>query len=1181
MKKKQIASFSQGIKGHKLILKMKLTFFMMVVCLMEVSASVYSQATKFSFNVQGKQVVDVLKEIESQSDFRFFYQREQIDVTQKVDFKVTEGTVEKVLEELFRGQDVACQVLKDNLIVITPRGMSFNSSGMARQQRTISGRVTDSSGAPLPGVSVVVKGTTQGIITDAAGNYSLKNISGDATLVFSFVGMKMQEILVGSQSVINISLLEETVNIEDVVAIGYGTMRKKDLTGSIMQIRPDRIANENPKTVQDILRGTPGLQVNYNTSAKGGGSMQLRGQRSVYTSGSHNEPLIILDGMMFYGELSEINPDDIGQIDVLKDASAAAIYGAKAASGVILITTKKGKQGEAVVNVNANFGLMTRADYRQVFSPEQYMKYREDWYKTPTYGTNSTTGKYEAYQASTTPVAYYDHPNNLANYGVSLEQWRAYTTNSEGESDASIYGRRLGLIEDVLSNYLAGKSTDWSKLYYQAGFNQDYNVSVSGANDKMSYYMSAGYLNNKGAITGDEYQAVRSNLKVDGKVTKWLEIGANINFQDRSDGTISPDESSRRNSPFANYRDDDGNLIQYATGSSTQFGNNSYFNNQFIDMERGYTVFNSIINAKAKLPFGITYSFNASPRFQYYYNRYHESASNPNWSASTNGAVDRQQSKNFDWSLNNTIQWEHIFSHKHHVNLTLVQEAEERQYWSDVIEARNILPTDALGFHNTANGAKANSSYSSSDTRQTADALLARVFYSYDDRYMLTTSARRDGYSAFGQNKPYATFPSVALAWSFANEKFFQWKPMSTGKLRVSWGKNGNRSLSDPYVSLADLTTGVMQGYIDASSNSLYNIYYLRIGRMANPNLQWEKTTSMNFGLDFGFLDNRITGNVEYYVMNTHDMIMNQSLPDFSGFSSITTNLGEVSNKGIEFFINSSNIKNNVLEWNTTLSFSYNKNEIKHLYYENEDVLDINGNIIGTKEMDDKANGWFIGKPINAIWNYNVTGIWQVEEIEEAKRYGQSPGDPKVANNYTDDDVVNADGSTTPVYNDRDKEFLGQTTPPVSWSLRNDFTFFKNWSFSFNIESYMGYGRLTTNYLNQDNNTNMITQNWNVYAVEYWTPDNPSDKYGRLNAQGPAGISAPGILLSKSFIRLENISAGYNLPKNLTQELGIEKVKLYGSIRNAAVWKKEWVYGDPGFDGLATRIFSIGLNVIL
>jgi hypothetical protein len=358
---------------------------------------------------------------------------------------------------------------------------------------------------------------------------------------------------------------------------------------------------------------------------------------------------------------------------------------------------------------------------------------------------------------------------------------------------------------------------------------------------------------------------------------------------------------------------------------------------------------------------------------------------------------------------------------------------------------------------------------------------------------------------------------------------------------------------------------------------------------MANPNLRWEKSTAWNYGLDFGFLKNRITGSLEYYDVSTKDMIMNQTLAQFAGFSSMTTNLGEVSNKGIEFSITSTNIKNNTFEWSTTFNFSYNQNKIVHLYYEYEDVLDANGNVTGRKESDDINNGWFIGKPISAIWNYRVTGIWQTDEADEAAKYNQRPGDPKIKKNP--DNALQTGSNGYVNYNNDDKEFLGQTAPPVNWSLRNDFTLFKNLSLSVNMYARMGHKSLSSEYLNDDNNSNILVQGSNMFKKEYWTPENPSNKYARIQATGPTGATSAPQLFDRSFIRLENISVGYSLPKKLISRYQIEKCKVFGSVRNAALWQKEWPYGDPESyntsdanspysGGLSTRVFSIGLNVI-
>jgi hypothetical protein len=360
---------------------------------------------------------------------------------------------------------------------------------------------------------------------------------------------------------------------------------------------------------------------------------------------------------------------------------------------------------------------------------------------------------------------------------------------------------------------------------------------------------------------------------------------------------------------------------------------------------------------------------------------------------------------------------------------------------------------------------------------------------------------------------------------------------------------------------------------------------------MANPNLQWEKSAAWNLGLDFGFLKNRITGTFEYYSITTHDMIMNQSLVPIA-FDRITTNLGEVSNKGIEITITSTNIKTHAFEWNTTVNFALDKNKIIHLYYTYNDVLDADGKVIGRKEQDDIANNWFIGKPISAIWDYKVTGIWQVNEIDEAATYNQRPGDPKVYKNPDNPLQTGSNGYIN--YDNNDRQFLGQTTPPVNWSMRNDFILLKNWTVSVNMYARMGFKGTSTFYLNDDNNSNIMVQGANQFKKTYWTPENPSNKYARIQATGPTGATGVPQLFDRSFIRLDNISLGYSVPKSLISRLQMENLKLFGSIRNVALWQKEWPYGDPetfggtagGYNnhtggnggGLAIRVFTIGLN---
>lgn len=1168
---------------------MRFTTILLMASLMHVSAATWGQ--RITIEQHHTTLKSVFKEIRKQSGYDFYYEGGIISNNELKNVKLNNVTVDEALKAVLKDLPFT-YVIRDKDITIRKNENTSFPDNLTVTFRAINvrGKVLNEDGQPMVGATVSIKGKAMSVMTDQNGAFYLANVDERDKLVISYIGYENMEVNVAAD-VGNIRLTRNISDLNKVVVIGYGTARKKDLTGAITQIKPDKIADENPRTVQDILRGTPGLTIGLDASAKNGGSINIRGQRSVYTAGNHNSPLLVLDGMIFYGELSEINPDDIEQIDVLKDASAAAIYGAQSANGVIIITTKKGKQGKPRINFTSNLGISTMGANRPVYGPEGYLKYREDWYTGGSYGTNPVTGNYEPYVTgeSAGKPGFYEKPTEqmFSKYGITEVDWRAYSVNEAGASDNQIYAKRIGLGHNVLNNYLAGKTFDWYDHSFRQGINQDYNLSVSGASDKINYYMSAGYLSNQGVIVGDNYKAIRSNLKVDGKVTDWLNIAANINFQERSDGNIATDWGSAIifNSPFASYRDENGNLEIHPQGSTLTGlvrGYNYDYNRQFQKLESGYTVLNSIFTAKVKLPFNLTYSFNVSPRYQWFYRRYFASSAHPDWSPlSNNAGVDRENRKRFDWSLNNTINWEQTFAQKHRVNVTLVQEAEERLSWWDVIKARNITPTDALGFHETKGGDKLLSEFDTNDDRQTADGMLARLFYSYDDRYMLTTSVRRDGYSAFGSSNPRVAFLSVALGWTFTNEKFFKWDPLSHGKLRLSYGQNGNRSLDDPYVALANLANGVgTQGYINTNGDYI-QFQYLRIDRMANKHLQWEKTASFNVGLDLGFLNNRITTTFDYFQMSTTDMIMNQSLPGFSGFGSITTNLGEVQNKGFEISVTSQNIMRKNFSWSTTFGLSKYKNTIKHLYYQFVDVLDANGNVVASKEVDDIQNGWFIGQPVSSIWNYKVTGIWQINEIDEAARYGQRPGDPKVANNYTTDDVKNPDGSITPVYNDNDKEFLGQTQAPIMWSLRNDFTY-KNFNFSFNIYSYWGHKSLNGAYLNQDNGTSTISQGLaNTYEKPYWVPGSTSDFWARLESKGPAGLNAPQRVFDRSFIRLDNISLGYTLPNKLTSGYNIEKLKVFGSIRNAAVWKKDknWRYWDIETGSMAPRIFSLGINL--
>ena len=1050
------------------------------------------------------------------------------------------------------------------------------------QKKVIKGTVTDPAGVPLIGAGVMEKGTTNGAATDMDGAFVL-SVSSNAVLEISSIGYVTAEVPTSGKTEFSIVLQEDNTTLDDVVVVGYATMRKKDLTGSVFQVKSGDRDNEAPGTVQDLLRNVPGMNIGVNATSRGGGDIEIRGERSMSAITS-TAPMLVLDGMPFYGTLAEINPEDIGQIDILKDASAAAVYGSQAANGVIIISTKKGKQGKPVITFSGKVGLVQMTGMPRMMTGEELLDFERDYQKRQTYGF-SPSGEYGPYQSGRVDQpGYYDRWNELP-AGVSVDQWRAYSGANPSMSNEEVWFRRIvpAMSPTLLEGFLKGQTFNWQDYAIRMGLNQDYTASVSGASDRTNYYMSVGYLKNRGVILGDDYNTIRANMKVTSQITKWLEVSANVSFSDRSDTDMSiPIYNPRRgalqganamqNNPFTSMYFVDGTLNPHPNGeTNSSKGYNYEYEMLHQNEESGTTTLNTIFTTKLKLPFDITYSFNVTPRFTWGYDRLFTSADHIDYTPTQRG-VNRIWNKRYEWSLNNTINWDHTFAGKHHFTVTLVQEAERHQTWRDFINARKIEPTDALGFHFTSGAGKLESSFGTTDTYQSGVGYLARLFYSYDDRYMITASVRRDGYSAFGQDVPYANFPSVAVAWSFANEDFFKWSAMSMGKLRLSWGQNGNRALSDPYLALASLQTGSAPfGYLDGSG-TLTEMQYLTLNRMANPKLKWERSESYNAAIDFGFLNNRITGSVEVYHIITKDMILNRTLPNFTGFSSIAANIGQVSNRGFEIMLNTRNIDNQNFKWNSTFSLSFNKNRIDHLYYE----YDANG-----KELDDITNEWFIGHPISAIWNYDVQGIYQVSEADEAKKLGLVPGDVKVRNVYTENDRVLDDGTRVPVYDNNDKVFLGDSQFPVMWSLYNTFSLYKNFEFSFNLASKIGAKFMDSGYTVPAEDVT-LENGLNFVKRPYWTPETQYSEWGRINAQLPAGVSGAGMLYDRSFIRLENVSLAYNVPKSFISRFGISGMRLNATVRNAAVFSFcHWKYGDPENLSYLNRIITFGVNVTL
>ena len=980
-----------------------------------------------------------------------------------------------------------------------------------QQQVTVQGNVTDMEGNRLPGVTILAKGTTVGALTDQNGHYSIVMPPNTGVLIFSFIGMQTQEVIVGNQTTINVTLADATTALEEVVVVGYGTMKKKDLTGSVTSVRADRLENEKPQAVQDILRGNiAGLEVSIATSAKGGGSIEIRGDNSLKTSSS---PLIVLDGVIYPGALEDINPYDIETIDVLKDASSAAVFGARSANGVILITTKKGKAGKPVINFTSSVGIATLGNMERVWGPYEFISWRQDVLRSMNYYN----------PAANTKLYLFEDPNNLP-ANVTMDQWMDGKTGDPTD----IWLSRLGMTSIEINNYKAGKFVDWEDKVYQNGLRQDYNLSISGKKEEVSYYWSLGYNNNEGIILGDQFKTVRSRLNVDANVTKWITVGLNTQFSNRDESGVPAiwDGTSGvvGNSPWGSFYKDDGKTLRLSSVDDPVGSQNPLYSMTFQERQRVYNDLISNLYANIKLPLGITYQLTFAPRFQWYSNYEHRSANHEEWKA-FGGSASREQNQIYSWQIDNLLKWSRNINEIHQVDITLLANAEKYQSWQDYMYIEGFSPTDALGFHNMSAGRSATSSISSNDLYSTGDALMARVFYSLMSKYMVTLSVRRDGYSAFGLKNPRGVFPAAALGWVFTDENFLK-NEFFYGKLRLSWGQNGNREIGR-YDALSDMTIGKYP--YQTLGGSLYESNQLYVNHMSNPNLRWEKAQSLNIGLDFSIKKGIVDGSIEYYKINTLDLLVDRKLPDVVGFSSVTSNLGEIENKGFELVLNARIIEKENLSWRSTLNFYLNRNKIVHLYGDMVDIKDESGNVIGQREGDDFTNGWFIGHALDQIWNPVVTGIWQIGEEAEAAAYAQYPGDFKIKD-------VDNNGKI----NQLDNEFQGYTQPRFRFSLREEFNIFKNFDFSFSLYSYWGhYG----NYdVAKGGGPAGKPERNSSYTTPYWTPENPLNDYARIRSY--AGGASFTVWRERSFIRLDNVAFAYKVPASLLEKTGITNLKI-------------------------------------
>lgn len=651
------------------IMRLTTCFLFLFTCF-AFAESVNSQNARVNLNKHQAELKDVLDEIESQTDYLFISNRD-INLRQHLSVKAKNKPVREVLSNLCEKANLSFTMEGVNIILSKNEKPAIQAAPQ-QQTHTMTGVVTDHTGESLVGVNVVEKGVINGTVTDINGTYSIPLSGKKAILIFSYIGYLTQEIKVDNQKTIHVTLKEDMMNLEEVVVIGYGSAKKKDLTGAIANIKTEKLEKEAPRSLQELLRANAaGLTIGMPTTAKGNASMQLRGKGTLKAGAS---PLIVLDGVIFEGDVSDVNPIDISSVDILKDASSAAVYGAKAANGVVVITTKKGRPiGKPVLTFNANVGFVQSVNAEKALNEPGFIKYRQD------YNIGRNTDEYHAKY----PQMYND-PNKLN--GVNQLDWYNYdqkvpVASVTPEELTRAWLSRLNFTSPEIQNYTNGISTDWSDKVFQAGLQQDYSVSISNKTDDMSYYWSMGYADREGIITGERFTTFRTRLNLESKITNFLTVGLNSSFSSRNEGFLACDWSQLTQlSPFTTDNRNDPESSYQRLPSGINLVVNPFYDNQFIDRKDLYHNFNTNVYAQVKLPFGIEYQMNFTPYYQWreYYN--HQSSENELW-AESGGNSTRTNKKVFNWQMDNIVRWNKTFNKKHRTEVTLLANAEKGQSW--------------------------------------------------------------------------------------------------------------------------------------------------------------------------------------------------------------------------------------------------------------------------------------------------------------------------------------------------------------------------------------------------------------------------------------------------------------------------------------------------------------------
>ena len=989
------------------------------------------------------------------------------------------------------------------------------------QTLTISGTVKDDTGEILPGVSIRVQGSSAGTVSSVDGSYSVTVPNAQSVLEFSFIGFTTEEVVVGNRRVIDVILKDAASALDEVVVIGYGTVKKRDLTGAVAQVKAEEIALAPTTNVMEALQGrVSGLDITRGSgSVNSGVSITLRGTRSIYGS---NSPLFIIDGAP--GSYDQLNSSDVETIDVLKDASATAIYGSAGSNGVIIITTKRGRAGRPRINFDAYYGFSGQPEYRYPMMGDEWTEYQKEAYR---------------YQTG--------YPSSQ---NVDME---AILTNPED-----------------LDFYKKGKWIDWvGELTGRTATTQRYNFSVASGTDKTRMFTSLMYTDDTGLIDNESrtrYQ-VRSNIEQE--LFPWARIGMNtlLSYTISNDGESSNFTQALGAFPLGNAYDEEGNIVfWYAPDRKSPLGDRiplMYVN----ETRRTYILPSAFLELTPYKGFTLRSVVSAtlnSSRLGRFYGSV-GAANEPSYATRPHASISNSYRYGYMWE--NILTYNALIANAHSITATLVSSWEKNQSESN-LNSGSGQDLDLWSFYrlNSAPG-----KYTSSGFSQTQQLSYAgRVNYSYLGKYLLAASVRYDGVSWLSKGHKWDYFPAVSAAWRISDESFMESSKsyLNDMKLRVGYGVTGNAGGVGAYS-----TNSTPYGYTSAgiSINGEIAAFTQYTGTYANPGLGWEKSSSLNVGMDFSFLKNRVDLTVEWYSIQTKDLLFRRMMPVTSGALgwgaplNSWENIAETSNKGFEFMVNSRNFVKKGFTWNTTFNFTFAKERIESLP---------SGDLI--------SESLFVGYPISSIYNYKYAGIWGTDASQaDRDTYGVSPGFVKIETvPIVNENGVSDNGRHR--YSTNDRQILGHRHPSYLLGLNNSLTYK---GFDLNVFAMSRLGMTFNSSLHGWYSAARAGGNNQLAGTDYWTENNQSARYPRPGT-GPDQIVMQALrIFDGSYAKIKNITLGYTLPKNISQVALMDKFRVYATIYNPLIWTKEKELRgtDPeqnGLEGFPTyKQFVFGINI--